>query len=160
MRGTAISIRNIGLVAAGGDDALHLVLVQDVMRRAARGDQDIHLGQHADEARVLDRRALEQLRHFDGALVRAVGDEDVRRAGAAQVARGQFRHLARARDHDGAVGQRAEDLARQFDRGIAHRDRHLADAGLRAHALGHAEGAGRPGRPASRTTRPRSLAAA
>ena len=34
------------LVAARGDDALHLVLVQDVVRRAARGDQDIHLGQH------------------------------------------------------------------------------------------------------------------
>ena len=34
------------LVAAGGDDALHLVLVQDVVRRAGAGDQDIHLGQH------------------------------------------------------------------------------------------------------------------
>ena len=85
------------LVAARGDDALHLVLVQDVMRRAARGDQDIHLGQHADEARILDRRALEQLRHFHRALVRAVGDEDVRRARAPQVARRQFGHLARAR---------------------------------------------------------------
>ena len=45
-------------------------------------------------------------------------------------------------DHDGAVVQRAEDLARQFHGGVAHRDRHLSDAGLRAHALGHAEGAG------------------
>ena len=130
------------LVAAGGDDALHLVLVQDVVRRAGTGDQDIHLGQHGGEACVLDRRALEELGHLDGALVRAIGDEDVRAAGAAQVARGEFAHLAGAHDHDGAVVERAEDLARQFDGGIADRDRHLADAGLGAHALGDAEGAG------------------
>ena len=37
--------------------------------------------------------------------------------------------------------ERAENLARQFHRRIADRDRHLSDTGLRAHALGHAEGA-------------------
>ena len=85
------------LVAAGGDDALHLFLVQDVVRRAGAGDQDIDLRQHGGEARVLDRRALEELGHFHGALMRAVGDEDVGGAGAAQVARGEFAHLARRR---------------------------------------------------------------
>ncbi len=55
--------------------------------------------------------------------------------------RRQFAHLARADDHHGAVGERAENLARQFHRGVAHRDRHLPDAGLGAHPLGHAEGA-------------------
>ena len=58
------------------------------------------------------------------------------------MARGQLRHLARAHDHDGAVGQRAENLARQLHRRVADRNGHLADAGLRAHPLGHAEGAG------------------
>ena len=131
-----------GLVAAGGDDALHLVFVQDVVRRAAGGDHDVHLRQHGDEAGVLDGRALEQLRHFDGALLGAVGDEDVRGAGAAQVPGRQFAHLAGADDHDGAVVERAENLARQFHGGVADRDRHLSDAGFGAHALGHAEGAG------------------
>ena len=32
------------LVAARGDDALHLVLVEDVVRRAGAGDEDVHLG--------------------------------------------------------------------------------------------------------------------
>ena len=95
----------------------------------------------ADEAGVLDRRALEELGHFDGALVGAVGDEDVRAPRAAQVAGGQFAHFAGADDHDGAVVERAENLARQFHRGVADGDGHLADAGLGAHALGDAEGA-------------------
>ena len=38
--------------------------------------------------------------------------------------------------------ERAEDLARQFHGGVADRDRHLPDAGLGTHPLGHAEGAG------------------
>ena len=112
------------------------------MRRAGRSDEDVHLGQHGHEAGVFDRRALEKRGHLDGALVGAVGDEDVRRAGAAQVARGQLRHLARARNHDRAVGERSENLARQLHGGVTHRYGHLADAGLGAHALGHAEGAG------------------
>ena len=71
-------------VAARGDHALHLVFVQDVVRRAARRDHDIHLRQHAEKAGVFDRRALEQPGHFVGALVGPVGDEDVatRRSGA------------------------------------------------------------------------------
>ena len=131
-----------GLVAAGGDDALHVVFAQDVMRRAGRGDHDIDLGQHADEARVFDRSALEEAGHFDGALVGAVGDEDVGRARAAQVAGGQFGHLARAHDHDRAVVERAEDLARQLDGSVADGDGHLADAGIGADAFGDAECAG------------------
>ena len=51
LRGTAISIRNIGLLRRRADHALHLVLVQDVVRRAARGDQDIHFRQHGSGMR-------------------------------------------------------------------------------------------------------------
>ena len=91
------------LITAGRDDTLHLLLPQDVVRRARRGDHDIDLRQHADETGIFDWRPLEKLRHFDGALVGPVGDEDVRRAGAAQVPRRQLRHLARADDHDRAI---------------------------------------------------------
>ena len=73
------------------------------MRRAGGGDHDIHFGKHGHEARVIDRRALEQRGHLGGAFRRAVGDEDVGSAGAAQVAGGQLRHLARAYQHDSAV---------------------------------------------------------
>ncbi len=108
-----------GLVAASANHALHFVFMQDVVRRAAGSDQDIHFRQHVDEAAVLDRRALKQLGHLDGAFVSAVGDEDVRSAGTPQVPGGEFRHLARPGDHDGAVVQRTEDFARQFDGGVA-----------------------------------------
>ena len=56
--------------------------------------------------------------------------------------------------------ERAEDLARQLHRRVAHRNRHLPDAGFRAHPLGHAEGAREQRRRASRDSAPQSLAAA
>ena len=79
--------------------------------------------------------------HFLGAFPRPVRDEDALGAGAVQVLRRQLAHLARADDHHRMALQRAENLARQFHRRVADRDRHLPDAGLRAHSLGDAESA-------------------
>ena len=77
-------------------------------------DQNIDLGQHGREPRVLDRRALKQGGQFHGALVGAVGDEDMRLSGTGtpQVTGRQLRHFTGARDHDRAVFERAENLAR------------------------------------------------
>ena len=55
----------------------------------------------------------------------------------------QLGHLARAHDHDLLAGEGAEDLARQLDGRVAHRDGALANAGFRAHALGDSKGAGK-----------------
>ena len=63
--------------------------------------------------------ALEFLGHAAGALLGAVGDKDCACALLHQMACGQFAHLARADQEDGAALQRAEDLACQIngDRG-------------------------------------------
>ena len=79
------------LVAAGGDDALHLVLVQDVVRRAGARRSGYPPRAACSTKRVYSTGVpWKSFGHFDGALMGAVGDEDVRRAGAAQVARGQL----------------------------------------------------------------------
>jgi len=49
-----------------------------------------------------------------GALVGAVGDEDVGRARAAQVARRQLRHLARAASMTVRLSSDPKNLARQL----------------------------------------------
>ena len=115
------------------------------MGSAARSDDDVHLRQRGQELLILDNRALEQAGHLSRALVGAVGDEDVGHAGAVQVLRREFGHLPRPNDHDALAGQRAEDLARQFDRRVTDRNRVFPDAGLGAHALGDAEGARQDG---------------
>ena len=74
-----------------------------------------------------------------GARARAVGHQDVGDPGAPQVPRGGLRHLPRPHQQHALAVERSENLARQFHRRIAHRNRALPDLGLRAHALGDVE---------------------
>ena len=120
--------------ALAGDE-LELLVPDDRVRRGGRGDHDVGLHQLLGQAVEPDDRAAEALREAECAVGVAVGHED--RAGAllGERARGQLARLARAEDHDVALAQVAEDVAREADgdRGDAHAAR--ADAGLRAHAL-------------------------
>ena len=87
---------------------------------------------------VVDDAAVEFFGQRVGACARAIGHQDVGNTRAPQMPRGGFRHLPRP--HTGpACLQRAEDLARQLHRGVAHRYRARADFGFGAHALGDIE---------------------
>ncbi len=124
-----------GAVAARADDALHRLRVNDVVCRRDRSDHDVDFGKHRLKALVFDRSAAEKFGQILRVRSRPIGYVDVRRAAPPQVSRGQLRHLTAADDHHLASGERSEDLARQFDRRIAHGDGHLTDARFRAHAF-------------------------
>src|SRR5579872_2585039 len=128
------------LVFASLNHLRHIGARQDVVRRAAGGDDDIHLRHEAEELVVFDDFAIEQRRHFNRALIRAICHVHVRRAAALQVPGGGFRHLAGAHNQDLFVFKRAENLAREFDGREAYGNRARSDLGLGPDALGNVKG--------------------
>ena len=58
-----------------------------------------------------------------------------------EMRRRELDHLAGADEQQALVGDRREDPLGELDRRRRHRDRRAADVGLRAHVLGHREGA-------------------
>ena len=76
-----------------------------------------------------------------GAGFGAVGDEQRICALLNEVLRGEVAHLPCTDEEDGFVGERAEDLAREFGGDGGDGDRRAADLRFGADALGDGEGA-------------------
>jgi len=152
-----------GAVSAAFHEALAVGAVEDGLRGAGGGEDDVgagglgvelvegnDLGGAGEAAAVDGNRPVGEL-HGDlagdlagelrCALVGAVGDEDGGCALLDEVARGQIGHLARADDEDGLALQAAEDLAREVDGDGCDGDGRAADLGLGADALCDPEGA-------------------
>src|ERR1041384_6654234 len=70
-----------GPVLARADDPLHILFIEDVVGGSGRGDHDIDLGKHADEARVVNGCTVEGTRQFDCAVVGPVIYENVSESG-------------------------------------------------------------------------------
>ena len=70
----------------------------------------------------------------------AVGDDEPGDALAFQMFHGQLGHFAGTDEEAGFVGQGAEDLAGELDRGITDADGQAADAGFGADFFGHGKG--------------------
>ena len=70
-----------------------------------------------EEVFEADRLAVELLRQPLGPLIGAVGNHDAAHTAVQEVLGRQFAHLARADQHDGLVGEIAEDLFCQLNRG-------------------------------------------
>ena len=129
-------------VLAAADDGAHLVAREDVMRRAAGGEQISTSGKASSSRLVVDHAAVELAGEGLGALPRAIRDEYFGHTGAAQMTQRGFGHLPRPDHQDAFSFERTEDVARQLDRGVADGDGAFANVGFRTHALGDVEGAG------------------
>ena len=109
-------------------------------RGAGRGDHDVAGGEHGVEIGPRrGARAADRLGGACGVRHRAADDRDVAHFLRLHVDRRQLAHLAGADHHDVAAAEIAEDLARERDGGVAHRDGARAEAGLRPHALADGE---------------------
>ena len=126
-------------VAAYVDRTLHVLAGNDVLGRTAGGNHDVHLRQRLLELFILHHFAIEQSSHGIGSRARSIGHEYARSAGPPQMARREFSHLTRAHQQHLAIFKRAENLARQLHRGIAHAHGVLPYLRLRAYALCDAE---------------------
>ena len=111
------------------------------VRRSGRGDDDVGAVARVVEVVELDGFAVESVRQANGAVVSTIGDENRGTAMRHQVARRQFAHLARAHNENGLAVQRPENLFGQLDCHRCNGDRGRSHGSLRAHALGHGEGA-------------------
>src|SRR5581483_7355129 len=81
------------------------------------------------------RLAAVPARELRGPLERTVRDEGDRRAAGDEAPRRELRGPAGADEEDAATGEVAEDLLRECRGRRRHRDRVLADRGLRPDAL-------------------------
>src|SRR6185437_10318963 len=87
-----------GTVAASFDNLAHLLFGQDVFGSGRGGDYNVDVAQFGVETLIGNDPRIEQGRHCFRPIERAIGDGNLRSAAALQVARGRFRHLARAED--------------------------------------------------------------
>ncbi len=93
-----------------------MLAAENGVRRAGRGDDDVRAVTRVIQVVKLDGLTVELLRQSDGAVVRAVGDEDRSTAVGHQMACGQFAHLASADDKNVLALQGSENLLSQFHR--------------------------------------------
>ena len=129
-----------GPVAALAHHRTHLLLAQDQVGRAGGADDDVHPLQFPEDLLQAHGPAVVAARQVDRPLQGAVGDNHLGHALADQVLGRQFGHLPGADEQHPLVRKVAENLARQFHRGVADGHGAGADAGFRAHPLGHGKG--------------------
>ncbi len=137
-----MSMKNSGRVAASLHRRLRVGHADDGLGRGGRRDDDVHLGQDRADVVEGDRGARQRPRQLAGpARQRAVGHVERHRAvlhaGAGRPARPS---PPRPRSSTALPSRLAEDLPRQLHRRERDGDGEPPDLGLRAHALGHAEG--------------------
>ena len=121
--------------AAGLHHGRELLGLDDRVRRGGGGDDDVGALQLARQRVEGARVAAELLRQRDRALAPAVGDEHRRHAVRVEGARGLLGRLARADDHDVALGELAHGRAGGLDGDRGHGRVAGRDRGLGAHAL-------------------------
>ena len=120
---------------AGLHDLGERLAVDDRVRRARRGDDDVGGDHLLGELVEAHGAAVEAVGEADRAVVVAVGDEDRLDALGGERAGGQLRGLAGADDEHAAVLEVADRPLRELDRDRGDRHRPLRDPGLRAGAL-------------------------
>ena len=132
-------MKNIGRFLRTPQDLLHVGPLQDEVRGAGRGEDDVGALQVDRELVEPDRGPFELLGEAHRALVRPVRDEDTLRARGEQVTRRQLAHLPGPDEHHRLVREVSEDLPRELHRGVGDGDRAVGQPGLRADPLGHRE---------------------
>ena len=121
--------------AARGHHLADLLGAEQRVRRGGGGDHDVGPLELAGQRVEGARGAAEALGERDRALAAAVGHEHRGHALVVQRLGGELGGLARADDHDVAVGEVAERVARGVDRDGGDRGAAGRDRGLGAHAL-------------------------
>ena len=127
-------------VAPRPHDGLDVRLGENRRRRAGRGDDDVAGAEHGVE--LFPRRgagAADRLRCPRRVRHRPADDRDVLDGLRLHVQRGELAHFAGADDRDAPAAEVAENLARERDGRVAHRDRARAEAGLGPHPLADGE---------------------
>ena len=135
-----------GAVAPAVEEVLAVGAVEDLLRRAGGGDDDVGargLGVEVVEGDGfgMDGGAGEVSCDFFSARLGAVGDEDGGGAVFDEVTRGELGHFACADEEDGLALKRAEDLAGEVDGDGGDGDGAGADLGFAADFFCDGEGA-------------------
>ena len=124
-----------GTAGAPRLEALDLGGIEDMVRGAAGGQDDVHVTHDLVDCIEADGLAAERLRHLVGALERSRGEVDVPDPLLPQEAQGDLTHLAGANQQDVPAVEVAEDAGRRGHGGMADRDGTSSDSGFMARAL-------------------------
>ena len=130
-----------GAMLAPSQRLTHRRQVDERIRTAGAGDQDIRLGQMGFQIGQADAESLDALGQRDGAADVAVGDDDASDALGVQMTGTQADHLAGAHHERGVFAKVAEDAPREVGRNGGDRYRLGADERVGSDPFGCGEAA-------------------
>ena len=129
------------LILAARKELLAMLLAENGVGRARRGDDNVGLVARVIKILKLNRLPVKSLRQANRPLVGTVRDEDRCATVSHQVARSQLAHLSCAHNENVLALQGAENLFCQFHGNRCDGNGRRAHRSFGAHSLGHGKGA-------------------